>query len=151
MKGIFVEKGHFNILTNLYVHHIYQEAIHIRLNSCDNIVQNSFISHTGLIDPGYGEGVYIGSAVNHWVDNKPDLSHRNKVLNNHFGPNITAESIDIKEGTKNGVIRGNTFNGTGMAGVNYGDSWIDVKGQGYEISYNAGTYSLLDGIQVVLF
>ena len=148
-KAIFVENGHFNILTNLYVHHINQEAIHFQLNSCDNIIQNSVISHTGLTDPGYGEGVYIGAAYSNWVNiAAPDLSHRNKVLNNHFGPNIAAEAVDIKEGTQNGVISGNTFDGTGMTGENFGDSWIDVKGQGYEISNNVGTYSFLDGVQV---
>ena len=42
-----------------------------------------------------GEGVYIGSAVIFW-NGKPDLSSRNKVIYNHFGPYVTAESVDIK-------------------------------------------------------
>ena len=70
------------------------------------------------------------------------------MLNNKFGPNITAEAIDIKEGTCNGTIIGNIFNGTGMSGQNFADSWIDVKGYNYVIENNTGDHSLRDGIQV---
>ena len=37
-----------------------------------------------------------------------------------------------------------------MTGEHYGDSWIDIKGQGYEISNNVGNFSFLDGIQVYI-
>jgi len=84
------------------------------------------------------------------VDGKPDKSNRNKAINNHFGPNIAAEAIDIKEGTEGGLIDGNTFDGTGMSGENSADSWIDVKGDDYTISNNKGSKTLLDGFQVKL-
>jgi hypothetical protein len=70
-----------------------------------------------------------------------DKSDRIQVLNNRIGPNIAAEPVDVKEGTFNGVIRGNTFNGTGISGQNSADSWIDVKGIGYLIEDNTGTFS----------
>jgi hypothetical protein len=41
----------------------------------------------------------------------PDRSDRNQALNNTIGPDVTAEHVDIKEGTQSGVVRGNTFNG----------------------------------------
>ena len=50
---------------------------------------------------------------------------------NRIGPNVAAESIDIKEGTFDGVIRGNTFDGRGISGQNSADSWVDAKGIGY--------------------
>ena len=61
---------------------------------------------------------------------------------------MAAEAIDIKEGSCCGVIRGNTFDGTGEKGQNGGDSWIDVKGDKYTIEDNTGKNPLLDGIQV---
>ncbi len=67
-------------------------------NSSDNIIQNSTISFTGRTDPGTSEGVYIGQACTYW-DGQPDMSHRNKVLYKCFGSNVTAEAVDIKEGT----------------------------------------------------
>jgi hypothetical protein len=39
------------------------------------------------------------------------------------------------------VISGNTFNGTGISGQNSADSWIDVKGIGYLIEGNTGTFT----------
>jgi hypothetical protein len=150
-KGIMLDSANNNVLNKLYVHHVEEEAVHFRENSCDNTIRNSEISHTGLGKgkEGFGEGVYIGSALSNWESkSKPDKSNRNKVLNNIFGPNISAEAIDIKEGTEGGIIDGNTFDGTGMSGENYADSWIDVKGSKYVISKNTGKKSLLDGFQV---
>ena len=63
------------------------------------------------------------------------------MLDNHIGPFIAAEPIDVKEGTFTGVIRGNTFDGRGISGQNSADSWIDVKGIGYTIEGNTGTFA----------
>jgi len=62
-KGIVLEGAKHNILENLTVHNIQQEGIHFRFNSADNILRDSEIFKTGLGSPGFGEGVYIGSAV----------------------------------------------------------------------------------------
>lgn len=70
------------------------------------------------------------------------------MINNRIGPKVAAEEIDIKEGSCCGLIKGNTFDGTGMSGENYADSWIDLKGEDYTIEDNVGNHSLLDGIQV---
>jgi len=110
MKGIMIDRSSNIILENLDIHHIGHEAVHFRYNSSDNIIRNSVISNTGRINPGIGEGVYIGSAVPNWPNGQPDCSNRNKVLNNHFGPNVTAEAIDIKEATQHALIRHLKFN-----------------------------------------
>jgi hypothetical protein len=109
------------------------------------LLVGSTITDTGLVQQGYGEGVYLGSANSNWAchgnSGGVDKSDRIQVLNNRIGPNIAAEPVDVKEGTFNGVIRGNTFNGTGISGQNSADSWIDVKGIGYLIEDNTGTFS----------
>jgi hypothetical protein len=95
-----------------------------------------------LKTPDYGEGIYIGSAYSNWAtytNGLPDLCDSNKIISNKIGPGITAECIDIKEGTTGGIIKGNSFNATGITGANGGDSWMDVKGNNYLIEYNNGT------------
>ncbi|MGH3467518.1 MAG: cellulase family glycosylhydrolase [Thermocrispum sp.] len=146
-KGIMALGAQHTEVDGVRVHHIGDEAIHFRDHSSDNVVRNSEISDTGLREPGYGEGVYFGQAKSNWPDGQPDNSDRNQALDNHFGPDVRAEAIDIKEGTTGGEVRGNTFDGTGMTGANYADSWLDVKGNDYLIADNNGVYALRDGYQ----
>jgi hypothetical protein len=133
------------------------EGIRFRTSSSDNLLENSSIHDTGRSTVGFGEGLYIGSAQSDWPKygekggSGPDRSNRNQVRNNHFGPNVTAEHIDIKEGTVNGVVAANTFNARGIRGAHFADSWIDLKGSGYALTGNHGSYSgtaLIDGYQV---
>ncbi|WP_433364860.1 right-handed parallel beta-helix repeat-containing protein [Streptosporangium sp. CA-115845] len=144
-KGIVLDNFHHVTIDGVYVHHTDEEGVHFRKSSADGVIQNSRISHAGLVQPGYGEGVYLGSANSNWGchgnSSGVDRSDRVKVLNNEFGPGIAAEHIDIKEGTADGVVRGNTFNGTGISGQNSGDSWVDAKGVGYLIENNTGTFA----------
>lgn len=145
-KGIVLDGASDNVLTGLTVEKTEQEGVHFRAASTHNILENSHVSYTGQKSPGYGEGVYIGSAESNWSGG-PDKSDDNQILDNtidHTG----AENIDIKEGTTGGIIHGNHFDGTGMSGQNYADSWIDVKGNGYTLADNVGVNSLSDGFQV---
>ena len=63
------------------------EGVHFRCASTDNTLQYSEITNTGRQagNQGYGEAVYIGTAVSNWgsyacLNNLPDYSHRNKIL-----------------------------------------------------------------------
>lgn len=152
--GLVLDAANHNLLTNLEVHHTGQEGIHFRTNSSFNTLQSSFVHDTGTVTPGFGEGVYIGSAVSNWpiyTGGNPDRSDHNQVLNNTIGP-TAAESIDIKEGTTGGVIRGNTMIGTRMSGANFSDSCAEVKGNAYTINDNRcsadAPTSLVNGFQV---
>lgn len=62
-KGLVLDESNHNLIENLEIHHIDEEGVHLRSASSDNTLQKSFIHHTGLKRPGFGEGVYIGSAV----------------------------------------------------------------------------------------
>jgi len=137
-------------ITGVHVTDIGMEGVHFRAFSSDNVISHSDIDNTGLKSPNYGEGVYLGSAVSNWPKysgDKPDASDRNQVLDNRITA-TAAESIDIKEGSTGGIVRGNTLDGAKIAGKNSADSWIDVKGNGYLIDDNLGTNSLQDGFQV---
>jgi hypothetical protein len=95
--------------------------------------------------------VYIGSAHTQWCDHsgcQPDRSDRNRITGNVLGPHTTAEHIDVKEGTRGGVILGNVFLGEGMVDREGADSWVDVKGNVYLVAGNRGTTAPRDGFQV---
>ncbi|WP_285742094.1 right-handed parallel beta-helix repeat-containing protein [Lentzea sp. NBRC 105346] len=144
-KGIVLDNSPHVTIDGVTVHHVDEEAVHFRRSSSDAVIRNSRITDTGLVQPSYGEGVYIGSANSNWSchgnTGGADRSDRVQVVGNTFGPRVAAEHIDVKEGTSQGVIRGNTFHGQGIAGQNSADSWIDVKGSGYLIEDNTGDFS----------
>lgn len=154
-KGIVLDGASNNLLDDVYVHHVGQEAVHFRAFSSNNTIQNSLITDTGLQTSDYGEGIYLGTAESNWdtiSGGNPDTSNNNKVLYNHIGPNVTAEHIDIKEGTTGGTITGNYFDGNGISGDHFADSWVDVKGNNYLLNNNIGQNTpgqsaLVDGFQ----
>ncbi|WP_406193873.1 right-handed parallel beta-helix repeat-containing protein [Kitasatospora sp. NBC_01560] len=144
-KGVVVDNSPHVVLDGLYVHHTEDEGVHFRRSSADGVLRNSVVEYTGVVQPGYGEGVYLGSAGSNWGchgnSGGADRSDRVLVENNRIGPYVAAEGIDVKEGTTGGVIRGNTFDGRGISGENSADSWVDVKGSGYLIEGNRGSFT----------
>jgi parallel beta-helix repeat protein len=147
-KGIMLDNASNNVLQNLEVHHIGAEGIHFRSFSTHNTLHGSFIHDTGTAEPGFGEGVYIGSAHSNWGKysaGQPDKSDFNSVISNRIGPNVRAEGIDIKEGSSGGTIKNNLLDGSGISGQNYADSVIDVKGNGYQIIENKVVYKSTEG------
>jgi len=146
-KGIVLDHATGVHISGVLVHDIQEEGVHFRKSTTDSSIVGSTIYATGLVQPGFGEGVYIGSAFGNWRcygengAGTPDRSDRIQVIGNRFGPNVAAEDIDIKEGTVDGSIVGNFFDGRGMTGANTGDSWIDAKGSGYDITGNFGFYA----------
>jgi hypothetical protein len=146
-KGVMVDGGVGNRIQGLLVTSMGDEAIHLRAHSTGNTVVGNTVRNTGLRKPKFGEGVYIGTAESNWcdiTDCKPDRSDDNLVEGNDIA-GTTAESVDIKEGTTGGVVRGNTFDGSAM---DEADSWVDVKGNDWTIEGNTGTSSPEDGFQV---
>lgn len=146
-KGVMVDAGQANVVEGLLVERIGDEAIHLRRASSDNVVRGNTIRNTGLRNEKFGEGVYIGSAESNWCELtacEPDRSDRNLIEGNTiYG--TTSESVDIKEGTTGGVLRGNTFSGEGMTEA---ESWVDIKGNGWLITGNTGSGTPEDGYQV---
>lgn len=122
-KGIVFDGTNKSLLDDLSITGTGQEAVHFRKNSSDNVIQNSFINDTGNIDPGYGEGVYIGSDDEKGID----LSNNNKVLGVEFGDDVTAENVDIKEHTQGNVVAYSKLNESGITGEHFADTAIDVK------------------------
>lgn len=147
-KGVMADQTRKTIIQGLTVHHIGDEAVHLRNFSSDNIVQYCMIYATGLRREKFGEGVYLGTAESNWATfsgGQMDRSDRNVVRGNVI--RSTAEAIDIKEGTSDGRVIGNVFDGSGLGGSKHNDSWVDVKGNGYLIEGNTGSNTHGDGFQ----
>jgi hypothetical protein len=146
-KGVVLDYASHDVLRDLAIFGLGNEAVHFRAFSSDNLITDSEIHDVGQTNAEAGEGVYVGSAVDHWATytgGRPDASDRNRIINNRIGPNTTAESVDVKEGTSGTVITGNTFDGRGMTAA---DSWVDVKGNGALVSQNTGAHAPRDGFQ----
>lgn len=155
LKGLVTDGANNNLIDGVFITKMGEEGIHFRTFSKFNIIQNSEITYTGLKNPAYGEGIYIGTAVSNWPkisNEEPDKCDSNQVIANKIGPYVAAECIDIKEGTTGGIISGNTFEAQGISGANSADSWIDVKGNYYLIENNVGNNTqpsvLKDGYQI---
>ena len=145
-KGIVIDGGDFVQIDFVEVHTIGDEAIHFRGTATDGVVQDSLVHHTGLRRDKFGEGIYVGSAVSNWgkiTNGEPDKSDRIAILRNRIW-DTTAESIDLKEGTSDGRVEFNSFDGSRLIGA---DSWVDVKGNNYLVQGNVGVTSPEDGFQ----
>jgi len=135
LKGINVENSYHSVIRSVYVTKVGGEGIHLQKFSSYNVIKDCLITYTGRKRAGIGEGIYIGSDDG---ARRNDRCIRNDVLNNKIGPGVTAEPIDIKQFTRDGVIQGNTLDGSDLCGCNYAVSLINVKGNGYKILDNIG-------------
>ena len=154
LKGFYAENCSNITIQNLNIHNIGMEGLHILHDSSFCNIYNNRIYDTGLgINPDttvndakFGEGIYIGSAYDNWDDKTiADKTHDINIYYNNVY-NTTAECVDIKEGTYNGVVESNYFDGKKMV-AEYADSWIDIKGEYWIICYNECKYTITNGIK----
>ncbi len=134
-KGIVLDHSNYSRIQNCELYDLGAEAIAIRDGSSYCVVQGCYIHDTGKVTPGYGEGVYVGSAKSTTgFDYKCD---HNKIIECTF-KNVAAEHIDVKEYTTDTEIYGCTFYGDGMTGQNYAGSFIDLQGNDCYVHDNVG-------------
>ncbi|MER6501007.1 right-handed parallel beta-helix repeat-containing protein [Streptomyces sp. NPDC001455] len=141
-KGIMADAATDVVIDSVTVHDLDMEGVHFRRSSKNGVIKNSRIHDTGQDGSGMGEGVYVGTAG--------DLSDRSdgvQILNNTIGPGVGGENIDIKEGTTGARVIGNTFDGSGLTGANYDDSWVDVKGNDVLVQGNRGSRTTNNGYE----
>lgn len=132
-KGVVLDGVSHATLSGLIISDVGQEGLHLRAGSSDNEVRGVAVHRTGLADPEFGEGVYVGSAESNWCRYtacEPDRSDRN-VLDSLTVSDTTAEAVDVKEGTSDGVIRDSTLSIAADAVV---DSAVDLKGSGWRLA-----------------
>ncbi|MEV5677725.1 sheath polysaccharide-degrading enzyme [Streptomyces sp. NPDC052179] len=141
-KGIMTDTANGVLIDSVTVHDLDMEGVHFRKSSKNGVLKNSRIYDTGHDGRGMGEGVYVGTA-----GDLGDRSDDAQILNNTIGPGVGGESVDIKEGTTGAKIIGNTFDGNGLTGANYDDSWVDVKGNNVLVEDNKGSRTTNNGYE----
>ncbi|MER5743803.1 right-handed parallel beta-helix repeat-containing protein [Streptomyces sp. NPDC002225] len=141
-KGIMADAATGVVIDSVTVHGLTMEGVHFRTSSKDGVIKNSRIYDTGRDGRGMGEGVYVGTA-----NDLSDRSDRVQILNNTIGPGVGGENVDVKEGTTGVRIVGNTFDGGGLTGAHFDDSWVDVKGNDVLVENNKGTRTSNNGYE----
>jgi endoglucanase len=128
-KGLILDTANYCQLLNLSVNHTSEEGIHLRSGSSYNLIQNCKVTNTGEGSgkAGFGEGIYVGSDQKQHGTYAPNCDH-NTIDKCSIGPNVTAEGIDVKEGTQYTEIKNSTFSGAGISGENSADAFVDIKG-----------------------
>jgi len=117
-----------------------QEAIKLRYNTTNSRIGWNSIDDTGKVEADYGEGIYVGTSPARWCEYtgcQPDASDANLVAFNTI-KNTTADPIEVKQGSRNGTIIGNTLDGKNLSAQGV-TSLIFVKGNGWLVRDNVGT------------
>lgn len=140
--GFWLTGAHDNVLDSLEIDHTKQEAVAFKTGSHHNTIKNSLIHDTGIADAHYGEAVYVG------VSTGDATVIGNQILNNHLGPNVRADMVDVKGGSDSTVIRGNYMDGTGSVYQSDGShvSLIVVAGNHVLIENDTLIYGVPHGI-----
>jgi hypothetical protein len=114
--GFWIRGATDDVLDSMEIDHSGQEAVKLMNGSHHNTITRSLIHDTGIVTAQYGEGIYIGGKTS---TDGFDSATYNAVTFNHFGPNVRAEDVDVKEGADHTTIYGNYFDATGMVFINY--------------------------------
>ncbi|MCQ2417470.1 MAG: family 16 glycosylhydrolase [Oscillospiraceae bacterium] len=144
-KGIMVNDSNHTKVIDCEVYNIGSEGIHFRDNSCYDLAENCYVHDTGVVSPGFGEAIYIGSA--HSTTGYGFDCHYNTVRGCRLGPNVAAEHVDVKEYTIGTIIEDCIFDGTGMSGENSAKSFVNIKGNDCILRNNTGYRNGNDKIQ----
>ncbi|WP_299604102.1 cellulase family glycosylhydrolase [uncultured Aquimarina sp.] len=144
-KGIVFDNANHGLLENVTVRELGEEGIHLRDGSSFNLVKDCRVYNVGIKKPGIGEGLYVGSDKGQHDQYERECNN-NTIDGCIVGPNVTAEGVDVKEGTKNTIIRNCTFSAQGLSGENSADAFIDLKGA-YGFVYN-NTFNI-DGSNIL--
>ena len=85
------------VIDSVEVDHTLQEAVALHYGSHHNIIKNSLFHDTGILAPSTARGSTSADRMQDGVTLDVGATD-NQVLNNHFGPNVRADAVDVKEG-----------------------------------------------------
>jgi hypothetical protein len=150
-KGVVFDNSSHSILEDCQIYNSGAELVHVRDSSCNVTISRNHLFGSGNGGRGsIGEGIYIGTDQARWgADDVPQSRwgdkavsegyggydwrvHNTKVLCNYLSGGISAECLDIKEGTRNTLVENNMLVGDSIGlkpgAKHYDDSFIDQKG-----------------------
>ena len=122
-QGIFIEGSDHILLHNCAVYGVGQEAISIHSNSSYVTVEGCTVHDTGTWRYN-GEGIYVGKG-----DSAPvEVDNTNNVtLVHNTIYNTTDEAIELKIGTHDVTVDGNTVHNANTANNGFGGAAIEVN------------------------
>jgi endoglucanase len=133
-KGLVLDEASDSVIDGVEVYEVGDEGIHLRSGTSDTVVKNCTVDGTGIEQPGFGEGIYIGSDNGQW--DKYEKACNNNTVEYCTLKNTAAEGVDVKEGTTNIIIHDCNIYGDGISGENNADSFIDLKGDAARVYNN---------------
>ena len=151
-KGLMLDNANHTQIVNVEVYDIAQEGIHVRDGSSETIIENCYLHDLGIEQPENGEGLYIGSDRKEHNGNFNPYCNNTKVINCTFGPNVSAEGIDVKEEVDGVIIKECDFFSAGIVGDDRNDAFIDLKGINsfvYDNTFNVDGPGINAGIDVI--
>jgi Cellulose binding domain/Bacterial Ig domain/Right handed beta helix region len=134
-KGLVFDNSNYSKAINCEITAVGMEGIHIRDGSDHVLIDGCWVYNTGLFNPQFGEGVYIGSDRSVWTTYNSSVDYT-VVQNSTIGPDVRAEMFDIKEGTAETIVQNNEIYGKGISAAAFEDSFIDLKGTRTYVRYN---------------
>lgn len=135
-KGIVLDHSNHSVIRDCTVSKTGSEGIHLRDNSSFCLVTDCTVTDTGQVTPGYGEAVYVGSSKSSTAYGL--ACDQNVIANCVFGPGVTAELVDIKEGTTGTIVERCTMYGDDIKGDVSATSLLNAKGNDAIIRHNIG-------------
>ena len=158
-KGVIFDNAAFALLEDCEVFNVGSELIHVRDGSNHITINRNKIYSSGNTGNGsIGEGIYVGTDQARWgADDVPESSwgaeaiaegyggydwrvHDTQVSCNYISGGISAECLDIKEGTQRTIVTDNVLVGDSIGlkpgAQSYDDSFIDLKGVSAVIQQN---------------
>ena len=133
-KGLMMDNASGSVVRDVEIRRTGDEALHLRSGTSNVLIENVTIDTAGLNQPGFGEGVYVGSDRNQW--DQYDRACNNNVIRNCTIRAVTAEAFDIKEGTEGTIVEGCSIYGGSISNELFADSFIDIKGTSARIFSN---------------
>jgi hypothetical protein len=121
-KGAVIDRSDNVQVTGCVFRDIGAEGLHLRDGTDSAQVKNNSFTRIGMARKDRGEALYIGSDKKMWHPDYLPANPRDDfkfigandntlVDGNTFGPDIGAEHVDLKEGTRGAIVRNNTFIG----------------------------------------
>ena len=117
-QGLFIDNSNNIIVRNCTVHDVGQEGIHPNSNSSYITIDSCTVFDTGVWRYN-GEGIYIGGIGTN--DNTSRVTVRNSTVYN-----TTDEGIELKPGTHDCLIDGNTIHHNNTVSNGYNGAAIEV-------------------------
>lgn len=150
VRAITIDHGMHVTVEDCELFHTKQEVVHIRDSSSYVTLNRNNIHDSGNEKGTYGEGIYVGSDKDVWwsaddptktywgtraVSNNGEVFDwrvNNTKITCNIIHGVSAEDIDIKEGSSYATIAKNMFSGDSIQlkpnSANYDNSFVEVKG-----------------------